>query len=174
MAFIDKTLIKSGHRLFTAYRLLEEAQRNYDPVNPEYQKIKNLRRMPDVYREEQIDETILSQAPPEAIEIYRELKVVRNISKTSAAHRQAELDAQLAEEENERRAQAEGTMSECGCCFGDFPLNRMIHCDSESILHWFCRGCAKQMAENEIGNSKYELNCMSTDGCTGGFSLEQR
>jgi TRIAD3 protein (E3 ubiquitin-protein ligase RNF216) len=30
------------------------------------------------------------------------------------------------------------------------------------------------MAETQIGLSKYELTCMSMDGCQAGFSLEQR
>lgn len=30
------------------------------------------------------------------------------------------------------------------------------------------------MAESQVGYSKYELSCMSTDGCKGGFSLDQR
>lgn len=30
------------------------------------------------------------------------------------------------------------------------------------------------MAETQIGLSKYRLDCMSTDGCSGGFAMDQR
>ncbi|CAD6446345.1 261b9e22-de22-4335-8a77-c434bd1d6adc [Sclerotinia trifoliorum] len=174
MAFIDSTLFSSGHRLFTAYRTLEEVHRTFDVANPPYNKIKNLRRMPLEYREERLEEAISGNLSPEKMEIFKELQACRNIRKSAESRRLAEREAQLAEEENERRAIVEGTMSECACCYCDYPLNRMVHCNSEEVLHWFCRGCARQTAETEIGNSKYELSCMSTDGCKAGFSLEQR
>ncbi|KAF7869968.1 hypothetical protein EAF04_004752 [Stromatinia cepivora] len=174
MTFIDSTLVSSGYRLFTAYRTLEEAHRTFDVANPPYNKIKNLRRMPIEYREDKLEEAIRGNAPPEKIETFKELQACRNIRRSAESRRLAEREAQLAEEENERRAIAEGTMSECACCYCDYPLNRMVHCNSEEVLHWFCRGCARQTAETEIGNSKYELTCMSTDGCEAGFSLEQR
>lgn len=65
-------------------------------------------------------------------------------------------------------------MQECGCCFGDFPRNRMVHCNNESEIHWFCKDCSRLNAETQIGQAKYELQCMSTDGCEGGYSYKQR
>lgn len=174
MAFIDRTLSSSGYRLFTAYRALDEAQRTYDPANPQYQRIKNLRRMPREYCDEHVEASIQQNESPAKTEVLQELQACRKIQKNAESRRLAEREAQLAEEENERRAEAEGTMSECACCYGDFPLNRMVHCRNEEVLHWFCYRCARQAAETEIGNSKYELHCMSTDTCTAGFSLEQR
>ncbi|RAL61140.1 hypothetical protein DID88_010479 [Monilinia fructigena] len=174
MTFLDWTLQKSGHRLFPAHRALEEAHRTFDTANPKYNKIKNPRRMPTLYREAEIEEAIQKNETSWKTEIFKELQVARRVRNSTESRRRAQREAELAEEENERIAQAEGTMSECGCCFGDYPLNRMVHCNNEEVLHWFCRGCARQTAENEIGNSKYELNCMSTDGCEAGFSLEQR
>lgn len=107
------------------------------------------------------------------VEVLRELQAARRLRSKAEARRQMERQAEIEEEKNEQKAIAEGTMAECGCCFGDFPLNRMVHCDSET-LHFFCKGCAKQTADTEIGNSKYELHCMSMDGCSGGFSMDQR
>lgn len=174
MTFIDSTLQKSGHHLFPTYRALEEAHRSFDPANPKYTKIKNLRRIPALYLEAEIEGAIQRNEASWRTDIFKELQVARRVQTNTESRRHAQREAELAEEENVRIAQAEGTMSECGCCFGDYPLNRMVHCNNEEVLHWFCRGCARQTAENEIGNSKYELNCMSTDGCEAGFSLEQR
>lgn len=33
------------------------------------------------------------------------------------------------EQENKERAVAEGTARDCGCCFSDEPMNRMVSCD---------------------------------------------
>ncbi|KAM0156654.1 hypothetical protein ACHAPC_004635 [Botrytis cinerea] len=130
--------------------------------------------MPHEYRDGRIEASIQNNESPEKTDTLKELLVCRKIRKTAESRRLAEQQAILAEEENLKRAEAEGTMSECCCCYSDYPLNRMVHCNNEEVLHWFCRGCARQAAETEIGNSKYLLMCMSTDGCEAGFSLEQR
>lgn len=33
------------------------------------------------------------------------------------------------EQENRERALTEGTTRDCGCCFSDEPMNRMVSCD---------------------------------------------
>lgn len=174
MIFIDTCLKQAGNRLFSAYRVLEEAERTFDPGHPAYNKIKQERKVPPKYRQESMQELFKSADNPEEVEILDEMKAARRIRQKAEAKRQAERLLVLAEEANVQKAIADGTMSECGCCFGDFPLNRMIHCDSEEVLHWFCRGCARSSAETEIGNSRYHLKCMSMDTCDAGFSMEQR
>jgi TRIAD3 protein (E3 ubiquitin-protein ligase RNF216) len=175
-AFIDATLNQSGYRLFSAYRVLEEAHRTFDPQRPPYNKIKKSRAPNDAYSERNIEmfiSTIDVARQQEKADILRELQAARRVRRKADAKRASERQAELEEEANLLRAQEEGTTQECGCCFGDYPLNRMVHCDNDE-MHWFCRGCAKRNAETEIGNSKYELNCMSMDGCESGFSHEQR
>lgn len=178
MNFIDSALQQSGYRLFSTYRVLEEAQRTFDPHRPSYNKIKYQRKIEDQFKEANLEGTIQRMMQSayhlEEVEILRELQAARRIRKKAEAKRQAEVKAEIQEQKNLLKAQAEGTMSECGCCCGDYPLNRMIHCDSEEVMHWFCRGCAKHSADTEIGNSKYDLRCMSMDGCSAGFSREQR
>lgn len=174
MAFIDATMSQSQYRLFHAYRVLEEANRTFDPANQPYNKIKKPRPMHPQYQPENLQASINNvAADPALVEVLRELQAARKVKDKANEKREAEQQAELDEQANVQKAQEEGTMSECGCCFGDFPLNRMVHCDGD-ILHWFCRGCARQSAETEIGNSKYELNCMSMDGCKSGFAMDQR
>jgi TRIAD3 protein (E3 ubiquitin-protein ligase RNF216) len=175
MAFIDATLNQARHHLFPSYRVLEEAERTWNPERPPYNKIKQPRKMKREYREEEVELALKNEATPQQEMLaMRELQTARRARKKADNKRQAERQAELDEEENIRKALAEGTMVECGCCFSDYPLNRMVHCDNEDLLHWFCRSCAKQTAETEIGNSKYELKCMSMDGCKFGFSNEQK
>jgi TRIAD3 protein (E3 ubiquitin-protein ligase RNF216) len=78
-----------------------------------------------------------------------------------------------AEKTNLEAAILEDNIADCGCCFVEYALNHMVHCDGET-LHWFCRDCARMMAETQIGLSKYRLDCMSIDGCTGSFTMDQK
>lgn len=173
MNFIDATLSQCGHRLFSAYRVLEEAQRTFDPNIPPYRKIKKARNG-SLYKEGNFDSLVASlDTDPERLYVLKELGAARRTREKAESKRNDERQAALLEEQNTMRAEAEGTMSECGCCYGDYPLNRMIHCENE-VMHWFCRGCALRNAETEIGNSKYELKCMSMEDCDAGFSMDQR
>jgi TRIAD3 protein (E3 ubiquitin-protein ligase RNF216) len=86
---------------------------------------------------------------------------------------QAMAAKEHAEAENRQRAQDEGTLLECGCCYSEYPINRMVHCNGD-VIHWFCRDCARRVAEDAIGYQKYQLNCVSIDGCKGTFSKDQK
>ncbi|KAH6662974.1 ring finger protein [Halenospora varia] len=172
--FIDATLTQSNYRLFPAYRVLEEASRTFDPAHPPYNKIKTARKKSPQFLEHLVQVYIDNPTnDAEMKEMMRELQAARKMRKKAEQKHAEERQKEIEEEANYAKAEAEGTLSECGCCFSDYPLNRMIHCNGDT-LHWFCRGCARQTAEVEIGNSKYELHCMSMEGCTAGFSNEQR
>lgn len=173
--FIDATLNQNQFRLFSAYRILEEAHRTYNSIPPPYNKIKNPRKMDPLLREAAIQSFLAKpNFDHQKSEVLKELQACRRIKKKADAAREAERQKELDEEENVRKSEAEGTMAECGCCFCDYPLNRMVHCDGSEEMHWFCRGCARMTAEVEIGKSKYELRCMSTDKCEAGFAMDQR
>jgi len=172
--FILATLSQSKYRLYHAYRVLEEAHRTFSQENPPYNKIKTARKMQPEFQDATVQAFIANKnSDPSRVEILRELCAARRMRRKAEEKRKLERQAELEEEFNEARARADGTMSECGCCFGDYPMNRMVHCNGD-ILHWFCKTCAKQTADTEIGNSRYELHCMSMDGCEGGFAMDQR
>ncbi|KAK3687763.1 hypothetical protein B0T22DRAFT_379066 [Podospora appendiculata] len=109
-------------------------------------------------------------AEKDAMEEYR---AARTVCQAKASKRAAEKQREQDELDNRARAEAEGTIAECQCCFGDFPLNRMVHCSGET-LHWFCYECPRQNAEAQVGLSKYKIDCMSMDNCEAGFSRDQR
>jgi TRIAD3 protein (E3 ubiquitin-protein ligase RNF216) len=175
MAFIDAVLNESRFHLFKAYRVLQEAEVVADTkVLVAYSKLKNRRLVTSEFGDVTIQAYIdNSESDRDIVEIYRELQVCRKIRAEDIAKRAAARQLILDEEANELQAKANGTMSECGCCFGDYPMNRMVHCNAET-LHWFCRDCARRMAETIIGNSKYELHCMSMETCEAGFSNDQK
>jgi TRIAD3 protein (E3 ubiquitin-protein ligase RNF216) len=176
MLYIDEILNQEGHRLFTTYLALEKAQRTYNPHQPAYIKLKSGRKINDEFSDAKLEGQLIITDDEARKEVLRELQAVRKTKQKDDAERQAKHSAALEEEENVRRAVAEGTMLECGCCCDDFPFNRMVHCDNENPekTHWFCKGCALKSAEEEAGSGKYELFCMSMDKCTAGFSRDQR
>lgn len=67
-------------------------------------------------------------------DLYHELKAAWRIRDKAAAKRAEAAQIEADEQENIRKAEAEGTMAECGCCYSDFPLNRMIHCDGDELV----------------------------------------
>lgn len=175
LSHIDRVLNTNRNLLFPAYRLLEEHERTQDDsiANP-YKRLKKPRRISQQYKPNELLNDIASSGDPIRKGALEELTAARKLKAMAASNRAHELQKQFDEEENIRRAEREGTMQECGCCFVEYPLNRMVHCNSEADFHWFCRECARQTAENEIGNGKYIIHCMSMDGCTAGFSRDQR
>lgn len=65
------------------------------------------------------------------------------------ARDQAEKDAKLALEQQEQEEIAQGAVFECGCCFDDVALSKMVPCMD---AHLFCIDCARKNAENTLGN----------------------
>jgi len=175
MSFIDTVLQQTRQLLFPAYMVLEEADRTWDTNKPPYTKIKKPRTSSQAWTSEKIESALNSLlTTADTMLALRELQTARRARKKEDDRRKAERQAEIDEEENFRKAVTEGTLLECGCCFSDCPLNRMVHCDSDEVPHWFCRRCARQTAETEIGNSKYKIKCMSMDGCHAGFSRDMK
>lgn len=102
-----------------------------------------------------------------------EFKAAKAFVDAKRAEKSAAEKQEQEELDNFVYAQAEGTTADCECCFDEVALNRMVHCNGDT-MHWFCYGCAKQMAETQVGLSKYQLSCMSIDGCHAEFPLDQK
>jgi TRIAD3 protein (E3 ubiquitin-protein ligase RNF216) len=185
MNFIMKHFYDAGMVIYTAYQSLADAERLWDSSNPSYNKLKQARRVKS-YHPSTVEEKLTNPATPENQKrAYLELKDVRTRrSKWEgkiAAKRKREADDAAAKKKYEtdeaanlELAMKERTMQECGCCFDDFPRNRMINCNNEIVSHYFCKRCARLHAETQIGSAKFELQCMSTDGCEASYSIAQR
>ncbi|KAM0755017.1 hypothetical protein T439DRAFT_322072 [Meredithblackwellia eburnea MCA 4105] len=65
---------------------------------------------------------------------------------------------------------ARGEFFECGCCFGETGFSLVVCCLEG---HYFCRECVEQQVNTQIGQSRYTLPCMNTDGCTSSFPETQ-
>ncbi|KZO97505.1 hypothetical protein CALVIDRAFT_479838 [Calocera viscosa TUFC12733] len=75
-------------------------------------------------------------------------------------------DEELAEKLNEQEYEANGEGLECGCCFGDYPFDKMVQCAEG---HLFCRNCARRQADERIGLRQTELLCMDQSDCKAPF-----
>ncbi|KAF6741511.1 hypothetical protein DFP72DRAFT_1083736 [Ephemerocybe angulata] len=71
------------------------------------------------------------------------------------------------EEEEEEELEDDGTFIESGCCFADYPFDRMAQCLE---AHLFCRKCIRSYAANLLGSQNSVLTCMSTSGCKALFA----
>lgn len=70
----------------------------------------------------------------------------------------------------EEKNEEEGSEIECGCCFMDTNIDKMVQCEDG---HLFCADCARRASENQIGLRRTDLKCISSDGCKYGFSTAE-
>ncbi|PVI08590.1 hypothetical protein DM02DRAFT_6930 [Periconia macrospinosa] len=63
-------------------------------------------------------------------------------------------------------------MGECQCCYEEFPLRCMVHCDGDKV-HFFCMSCAKTYVEGEMGLGRCKPVCFADSNCLGTFTRKQ-
>ncbi|KAI9836388.1 MAG: hypothetical protein M1819_001418 [Sarea resinae] len=160
--------------LFTAYFALEAGERTYGSLEfPPYKRLKTVRKQKNrapgsfLLYEEAGQHLGLGQTTVE-----RELMAARKKRGKDAAKRRVLEDSAAAEAANEKEHMEAGMMMECQCCFSEWPINRMTHCNGLDT-HFFCLECARRNAEVEIGRSRYEVKCMDGSGCDGEFDRQQ-
>lgn len=165
---VTQVFAENNYTLFSCYLKLvrKEASETWTPK-------KRPAKSNPAWEDDRIDDTIKATLNPEERVALEELKIARQAGEALKLEMLSDKQQEQGEIDNFNNAKMEGTTSECECCCDEFALNRMVHCDGEN-LHWFCRNCARLNAETQIGLSKFELNCMSMDGCTAGFSRHQR
>ncbi|KAK2613681.1 hypothetical protein N8I77_000574 [Diaporthe amygdali] len=169
---LRRTLAEHGNCLYPAFLAVTATVASINN-RPPYRKKSRATQISGRYGVDALADrirTCVDQGEREALE---EFQAVTEFQSKKRAESEVERKRDADEKANLEAAMLEGNVADCGCCFVEYALNRMIHCDGE-VLHWFCRDCARTMAETQIGLSKYRLDCMSTDGCTGGFALDQK
>ncbi|SCV71528.1 BQ2448_3116 [Microbotryum intermedium] len=91
--------------------------------------------------------------------------VLRYLDRFAIEKKQEEERAKREEEQLEAEIKS-GAYFECGCCFSDTAFSRIATC-SEGCQ--FCRDCATQNVNTQIGMRKCAIPCMSVDGCAAIF-----
>lgn len=110
---------------------------------------------------------------PVECEMMVELRAARRIVASRERKYQAEAEREQAEKRNIDEEKAGDLVKDCECCFAEVAVNRMVQCNAETA-HWFCLQCCRRQAETLVGLSKYELACLSMDGCEAAFSHASR
>ncbi|THX03754.1 hypothetical protein D6D17_05889 [Aureobasidium pullulans] len=94
----------------------------------------------------------------------------KSIAQKKLEEETAALKAQ-SEEKNLELAKASGKLAECAACFDEYPLNRVVRCNSADA-HFVCFDCMKTYLESETGQSSFKLACPGGCGNTfGEFQL---
>ncbi|KAK0443954.1 uncharacterized protein EV420DRAFT_1017265 [Desarmillaria tabescens] len=60
----------------------------------------------------------------------------------------------------------EGEGIECGCCFSEYPFNKMVQCPD---AHLFCSDCVTAYASTQLGAHDVNILCMDQSGCKHPF-----
>lgn len=72
------------------------------------------------------DPDAVTTADGDPVSLLKELYAARRI----AAFREREVLSGREEMANRVKAEAEGSLRDCGCCFSDEPMNLMVSCDA--------------------------------------------
>ncbi|KAI8283414.1 hypothetical protein K4K59_007676 [Colletotrichum sp. SAR11_240] len=158
---VAKLLKENDNSLMQTYLTLDAIYRNWEAGKTKVGfKFKKTRTPPDLELEPaNLDKTLDRLPLSDRKRALEELRAARQVCEAvKSKHKSAEAKV-LDEENNFKQAQEAGTIAECGCCFDERPLNRMVHCDNPDAEHYFCVDCARKSAETAIGHVKFELNC---------------
>ncbi|KAI1973127.1 hypothetical protein LOZ53_004148 [Ophidiomyces ophidiicola] len=163
--FLRNVLCANGV-LFDAYLELADMDTDYDrTVPPPYERIPGQR-------------TKRGEIPPfETVHISRahrknlisEFQDARAARTQKKEKKRQEAEAERLEEENTAIHAATGGLIECGCCFTETALNRLVCC-AGAEAHFFCASCIKSNVKTQIGYMRYEIDCMDMSQCNAGFS----
>ncbi|TGJ85412.1 hypothetical protein E0Z10_g3378 [Xylaria hypoxylon] len=166
---IRNLLLGNKMSVFETYTAMDEKLRNWDDANTPWKEKKTLTKTKHEFTSDRLSNLDMSTYKTEERAAFAEFVAARELR----AAKNAKIAAGAEEQNNFFQAQIEGQTTDCGICFEECALNRMVQCEGEP-MHWFCRNCLRYQAETQIGMAKYELTCMSLDGCSAGFSRAQR
>ncbi|KAL8707581.1 MAG: hypothetical protein Q9220_007422 [cf. Caloplaca sp. 1 TL-2023] len=166
--YIDLKFKELGN-LYATFLALDLAEDTFETseVKP-YTKLKNTRKSKKPHSVE------MPATGYGVAELQKELEAARFQRKKLQGQRQIKKKAAEAEAAVEKELRDCNQIMECGCCFDDFPLNKITFCNADNP-HAFCFGCATQNANTQIGLTRYVLTCMDTDtSCEAIFSRAER
>ncbi|KAL1626786.1 hypothetical protein SLS56_006688 [Neofusicoccum ribis] len=168
--FIEQTL-RCEHSFFKAFIHIEAAERTYSDTDRSRRPYKRVRRR---------DPKAIGSSPPglegamtQAIQkVLRELTAAKKKVRDETTKREKEALRRLEEERNESEARSANAMTDCQCCFTEYPTNRMTYCNGEEV-HFFCHECAQNYVNSQLATGRCRPKCMATTDCEADFSRAQ-
>lgn len=139
---MQRLLTEHGMNLMPAYLALHEIVSSGDQAA----RSLTLKKRPSIqeapYRPENIDGTINKSKNEAEKDMLKELRAARLIRASLLDKKQKETKAKEAERKDHEQAKARGLLMECECCFTEFTMSRLVHCDGE-ISHVSCIPCMR-------------------------------
>lgn len=170
LVFIRSVFYEHGH-LYATYLALDLADDTYDSSKPPpYYKLKRPRR---VQKSVPTTPTTMYPTGYGMTELQKELEAVRVQRKKLQTQRQIKRDAIAAEAAEEKELLDNNQVIECGCCFGDIPINKITFCNADEP-HAACFECTTTYVNTRIGESRHELKCIVDDGCKATYGRRER
>lgn len=126
-------MTQNGGILYPTYLLLSKALATGDETDPLFRKKKGRVPKNPPFLAGILDERIRDtwdEGEREALEEVRAARIVEQIEAAEAADATRKEQQEL---DNFEMARAEGTIADCGCCFVEYAINRMVHCDGEEV-----------------------------------------
>ncbi|KAJ0348668.1 hypothetical protein COL154_013721 [Colletotrichum chrysophilum] len=150
---VAKLLKEHNNCLMQTYLDLDEICRNWEGSKAKVGfNFKKTRTPPDLELEPvNLDSTLNSLPLSDMKKALEELRAARKVCAAELAKRNSVMAEILDEENNFRQAQEEGTIAECGCCFDERPLNRMVHCNNQDSEH--CYVCSESCDYSHFDDS---------------------
>ncbi|KAJ8121135.1 hypothetical protein ONZ43_g2336 [Nemania bipapillata] len=151
---IRMLLLGNKKSLFETYVMIDQKIRNGRSADIPWKEKKNPTKINHQFTPDNLPSLDLSTYKPAERAAFAEFIAAREFR----AAKDAKIAAEAEEINNFRRAQFEGQTTDCGICFEECPLNRMVRCEGE-IMHWFCRKCLRLQAEGLVGMSRSAVAC---------------
>ncbi len=143
----------NSNRLFPSLLAADRMVDECDDNNPPLKLMKNERKTGTLLTPEHIEQEI-ARASADKREIFEEFRAATVVRKARRDEREARKRREIEEAQNVNRAQADGTLQDCECCYAEYPLNRMVHCDGDTCHVWAPRLCMSHY----VGNTANVVN----------------
>lgn len=122
----------NGGILFPTYLALSKALTNGEN-NPHTQKKKARAPKGLSMMAGDLDQRIQNCRDEGEREALEELRDARAIVEIQTANANQKRQEELEEEKNFEAARADGTIADCGCCYVEYAINRMVHCNGDEV-----------------------------------------
>ncbi|KAL8681631.1 MAG: hypothetical protein Q9186_002300 [Xanthomendoza sp. 1 TL-2023] len=166
-----RNVLYTQRTLYATYLVLDGVEDTYDSTEPRpYYKLKKTRRPKN---SEPTTPTAMYPTGYGMTELQKELEAARVQRKKLQTQRQIKRDASAAEAAEEKELRDNNQVLECGCCFDEIPINKIVFCNADEP-HAVCFTCATTYVNTRIGESRHELLCIVDDGCKATFSRRER
>jgi len=139
---LDTVLQQNNNCLFPAFMALNKIMQEWDNDNPSFTLKKTSTRGVPEYQHDKLEEAITEAKQDWTRETLEEYHAAIQVSRAQQSKIEAEKQQAIEEEQNLKQAQEDGNVQDCECCFTEHAINRMVHCDGDTLhVSWAWCSC---------------------------------